>query len=147
MYCCVFDRLDASIGRGPLYLQGGWTYPARNPITRSKYIKIPSCTWIPLGPIRLTGQTRCFDRSDRLSVPVRPVCSGCCQFWSSTPAINTRGWRIGHTHHITSPLLLILHSLQDQWNLGEVQESSSRRIRSRVWYGFISSSLVIFGYL
>ena len=61
----------------------GWTYPARNPITRSKSIKIPSCTRIPLGPVRpvdptgqtgrllpdrlhrLTGQTARAYRSDR----------------------------------------------------------------------------------
>ena len=58
----------------------GWTYPARNPITRSKSIKIPSCTRFPLGPVRpvdptgrllqdrlqrLTGQTARAYRSDR----------------------------------------------------------------------------------
>ena len=61
----------------------GWTYPARNPITRSKSIKTPSCTRIPLGPVRpidptgqtgrllpdrlqcLTGQTARAYRSDR----------------------------------------------------------------------------------
>ena len=61
----------------------GWTYPARNLITRSKSIKIPSCTRIPLGPVRpvdptgetgrllpdglqrLTGQTARAYRSDR----------------------------------------------------------------------------------
>ena len=36
----------------------GWTYPARNPITRSKSIKIPSCTRIPLGPVRPVGCCR-----------------------------------------------------------------------------------------
>jgi len=61
----------------------GWTYPARNPITRSKSIKISSDTRIPLGPVRpvdptgqtgrllpdrlqhLTGQTARVYRSDR----------------------------------------------------------------------------------
>ena len=50
----------------------GWTYPARNPITRSKSIKIPSCTRIPLGPVRPvdpTGQTGRLlpDRLQRLT--------------------------------------------------------------------------------
>ena len=38
----------------------GKTYPARNPVYRSKSIKNPSCTRILLGlvrPLRLTGQT------------------------------------------------------------------------------------------
>ena len=73
----------------------GWTYPAKNPIISAKSIKIPNCTQIPLGPVRPTGQIgrscqtgyRCFDRSDRLSAPVRPVCTGCCQFWLSTYAL------------------------------------------------------------
>ena len=39
-----------------------------------------------------------------------------------------------HTH--------LLHNLQAQWSLGEVQESSSRRSCSRVLNGFISSSLL-----
>ena len=61
----------------------GWTYPARNSIKKSKSIKIPSCTRIPLGPVRpvdptgqtgrllpdrvqrLTGQTARAYRSDR----------------------------------------------------------------------------------
>ena len=47
----------------------GWTYPARNPITRSKYIKNPSCTRIPLGPVDPTGQTGrlLLDRLQRLT--------------------------------------------------------------------------------
>ena len=50
----------------------GWTYPARNPITRSKSIKIPSCTRIPLGlvrPVDPTGQTGRLlpDRLQRLT--------------------------------------------------------------------------------
>ena len=50
----------------------GWTYPARNPITRSKSIKIPSCTRFPLGPVRPvdpTGQTGRLlpDRLQRLT--------------------------------------------------------------------------------
>ena len=76
-----FDRLDVSIGRGPLYLQGGWTCPARNPITRSKSMKNPSCTRTLPGPVRPvgpTGQTgrslpdrsQYLDRSDR---SVRPI--------------------------------------------------------------------------
>ena len=46
----------------------GWTYPARNPITKSKYIKIPSCTRIPLGPVRPVDPTGLIYRllSDRL---------------------------------------------------------------------------------
>ena len=35
-----------------------WTYPARNPIIRSKSIKISSCTRIPLGPVRPVGYYR-----------------------------------------------------------------------------------------
>jgi len=60
-----------------------WTYPAKNSIIRSKSIKIPSYTRIPLGPVRpvdptgqtgrllqdrlqrLTGQTARAYRSDR----------------------------------------------------------------------------------
>ena len=75
----------------------GKTYTAINPIYRSKSIKIPSCTRIPLGPVRPvdpTGQTgwscqtvyKRLNRSDRLDTPVRPVCSGYFQFWSSTYA-------------------------------------------------------------
>ena len=60
--------------------------------------KIPSCTRTlhgPVRPVRPTCQTgwscqtgyREPDRSDRFSIPVRPVYSGCCQFWSSTCAL------------------------------------------------------------
>ena len=45
----------------------GWTYPAKNPIYRSKSIKISSCIRTLLGPVRLLQQS---DRSDR---SVRPV--------------------------------------------------------------------------
>ena len=50
----------------------GRTYPAINPITRSKSIKIPSYTQIPLGPVRPvdpTGQTGRLlpDRLQRLT--------------------------------------------------------------------------------
>ena len=47
----------------------GWTYLARNPITRSKSIKIPSCIRIPLGPVDPTGQTGRLlpDRLQRLT--------------------------------------------------------------------------------
>ena len=59
----------------------GWTYPARNPVYRSKSMKNPSCTRTLRGPVRPigpTGQTgrslpdrpQCLDRSDR---SVRPV--------------------------------------------------------------------------
>ena len=76
----------------------GWTYPAKNPIYRSKSIKIPSCTRTLLGPVRPTGQTgrsyqtgyRRLDRSDRLGVPVRPVCSCYCQFWLSTLTLSAQ---------------------------------------------------------
>ena len=80
----------------PLYIyRVGKTYLARNPIYRSKSIKNSNCTRTPLRPVRPvgpTGQTgwscqiiyRRLDRSDRLDTPVRPVCSGHCQFWSST---------------------------------------------------------------
>ena len=75
----------------------GKTYPARNPVYRSKSIKNSNCTRTPPRPVRPvgpTGQTgwscqtvyRRLDRSDRLDTPVRPVCSGYCQFWSSTYA-------------------------------------------------------------
>ena len=75
----------------------GKTYPARNPVYRSKSIKNSNCTRTPprsVRPVGPTGQTgwscqivyRRLDRSDRLDTPVRPVCSGYCQFWSSTYA-------------------------------------------------------------
>ena len=67
-----------------------WTCPARNPITRSKSMKISSCTRTLLGPVRPVGSCRIGyivkDRSDRLEQPVRPVGLDCCQFWSSTYA-------------------------------------------------------------
>ena len=46
-----------------------WTYSARNPITGSKSIKNPSCTWIPFGPIRPSVVP---DRLQTLR-PVRPL--------------------------------------------------------------------------
>ena len=69
----------------------GKTYPARNPVYRSKSIKNSNCTRTPPRPVRPvgpTGQTgwscqtvyRRLDRSDRLDTPVRPVCSGYYQF-------------------------------------------------------------------
>ena len=72
----------------------GKTYPARNHVYRSKFIKNSNCTWTPPRPVRPvgpTGQTgwscqtvyKRLDRSDRLDTP---VCSGYCQFWSSTYA-------------------------------------------------------------
>ena len=69
---------------------------------------------------------------------------GCCGWW--LPAINRRGVENRtHTHHTyLSSLVHFLLSLQTQWSLGEVQESSSRRSCSRVWYGFISSSLLYY---
>ena len=62
----------------------GWTYPAKNPVYRSKSIENPNCTRTPLGPVRPvrpTGQTgRSYQidysnlyRSDRLEILVRPV--------------------------------------------------------------------------
>ena len=73
----------------------GKTYPTRNFVYRSKSIKNSNCTRTPPRPVRPvgpTGQTgwscqtvyKRLDRSDRLDTPVRPVCSGYCQFWSST---------------------------------------------------------------
>ena len=61
----------------------GRTYPARNPVYRSKSMKNPSCTRTlpgsvrPVGPCRTghsasTGQTARSDRSDRL-VPILAV--------------------------------------------------------------------------
>ena len=62
-----------------------WTYPARNPVYRSKSIK----NLVVLGLY--------LDRSDRSDLPVRPVSpcwtghsastgqTGWCQFWLSTP--------------------------------------------------------------
>ena len=59
----------------------GWTYPAKNPDYRSKFMKNPSCTRTPHGPVRPvrpTGRAPARsptvpDRSDRLVRPVRPV--------------------------------------------------------------------------
>jgi len=59
----------------------GKTYPARNPVYRSKFIKNSNCTRTPprqIRPIRPTGQTgwscqtvyRRLGRSDRLDTPV-----------------------------------------------------------------------------
>ena len=78
--------LIGSIGLFPqsavtLYIyRVGKTYPARNPVYRSKSIKISSCTRTlpgPVGPCRtghnaLTGQTARSYRSDRL-VPILAV--------------------------------------------------------------------------
>ena len=58
----------------------GWTYPARNPIYRSKSMKNPSCTRTLPGPVRPVGpisqtlpdRPQCLDRSDRL-VPILAV--------------------------------------------------------------------------
>ena len=67
-----------------------WTCPARNPITRSKSMKISSYIRTLLGPVRPVGSCRIgyivTDQSDRLGRPVRPVGLVCCQFWSSTYA-------------------------------------------------------------
>src|SRR6185312_7004984 len=73
----------------------GKTYPARNHVYRSKSIKNSNYTRTPPRPVRPvgpTGQTgwscqtvyKHLDRSDHLDTPIRPVCSGYCQFWSST---------------------------------------------------------------
>ena len=59
----------------------GWTYHARNPVYKSKFIKNPSCTRtlpVPVRPVGPTGQTgrslpdrpQCLDRSDRSLRPV-----------------------------------------------------------------------------
>jgi hypothetical protein len=86
------------------------TYPARNSVYRSKYIKNSNCTRtlpIPVRPVGPTGQIgwscqtiyRRLDRPNRLDTPVRLICSRYCQFWSSierfrsTPA--TRGESVG----------------------------------------------------
>ena len=34
----------------------GWTYPVRNPVYRSKTIKISNCTRTLLGPVRPVGR-------------------------------------------------------------------------------------------
>ena len=79
-----------SIGLSPqsavtLYIyRVGKTYPARNPVYRSKFIKNSNYSRTPPRPIRPvgpTGQTgrapagsaTAPDRSDRLARPVRPV--------------------------------------------------------------------------
>ena len=88
----------------------GKTYPARNSVYRSKSIKNFNCTWTPPRPVGPTGQTswschRRLDRSDCLDIPARPVCSGCCQFWSSTIS------QLPHQRsHYISLFLAILHS-------------------------------------
>ena len=62
----------------------GWTYPTRNPIYRSKSMKISNCIRTlhgPVRPARPTGQTgwscqtsyRNLDLLDRLGIPVRQV--------------------------------------------------------------------------
>ena len=80
----------------------GKTYPERNSVYRSKSIKNSNCTRTPPRPVGPTGQTswscqtvyRRLDRSDRLDTPVRPICSGYCQFWSSTPITSNVGTHI-----------------------------------------------------
>ena len=85
----------------------GRTYPARNPVYRSKSIKISSCTRTlpgPVKPVGHTGQTgrplpdrpQCLDRSDRSVIPVRPVSANFAQVllksmlkqlvWAATPS-------------------------------------------------------------
>ena len=75
----------------------GKTYPARNHVYRSKSIKNSNYTRTSPGLVRPVGPTgqigwscqtvyKRLDRSDRLDTPVRPDCSGYCQFWSSTYA-------------------------------------------------------------
>jgi len=44
--------------RGLEKLRVGWTYPARNPIYRSKSMKNPSCTRTLPGPVRPVGPCR-----------------------------------------------------------------------------------------
>ena len=82
-YKCLID----SIGLFPqsvvtFYIyRVGKTYPAKNPICRSKSIKFPNCTRTPHGPVGPTGHTgrllpdriQRADQSDRLGAPVRPV--------------------------------------------------------------------------
>ena len=67
--------LIGSIGLDPqsavtLYIyRMGWTYPAKNPVYRSKSIKNPSCTRTLLGPVRPVGPCR----TGHSARPVRPV--------------------------------------------------------------------------
>ena len=55
-----------------------WIYPARNPITRSEYIKISNCTRTLLGPVGPVGPTGQIGRllPDQLQRPDR------CSNWS-----------------------------------------------------------------
>ena len=83
----------------------GWTYPARNPVYRSKSIKISSCTRTLPGPVRPvgpTGQTgrplpdrpQRLDRSDRSVIPVRPVGANFgCQHWEIPESRVHYQWR------------------------------------------------------
>ena len=76
----------------------GKTYPARNPVYRSKSMKNPSCTRTlprPVRPVGPTGQTgrslpdrpQCLDRSDR---SVRPVGANFdCQHKSNKVCLST----------------------------------------------------------
>ena len=97
MYCCVLIDWIPSIGVALYIYRVGWTYPTRNPVYRSKSIKILNCTRTPFGPVEPvwpTGQTgwSCQTgysityQSDYPGWPVRPVGLVCCQFWSSTYA-------------------------------------------------------------
>ena len=51
----LIDWLSQSIVTLYIYRMR-WTYPARNPIYRSKSIKISSCTRTLLGPVRPVGR-------------------------------------------------------------------------------------------
>ena len=98
----------------------GWTYPARNPIYRSKSMNNPSCTRtppVPVRPVGPTGQTgrplpdrpQCLDRSDRSVIPVRPVSANFdCQhvpssnfqvMWISSTARTCSGFRVHGTRN------------------------------------------------
>ena len=57
----------------------GWTYPARNPVYRSKSIKISTCTRTLSGPVRPVGPCRTGHSASTGQ-------TGCCQFWLSTYA-------------------------------------------------------------
>ena len=62
----------------------GWTYPGRNPFTRSKSMKITSCIRTLLGPVRPTSQTgRLLPNRLHRQRPVRPPGATGQTGWSS----------------------------------------------------------------
>ena len=115
------DSLPEEVG-------GGW-WPGQADLAYGPH-RLNQGMWrLPIGPL---------GRLHRFS-PVAP-----CYKYKGGQRMRTHT----HTHHTSSPLLLILHSLQAQWSLGEVQESSSRQSCSRVlvWV-HLQLSLVILGRL